>query len=128
MAGTNQKRALQLESLVKRIEDSRPRLGREITVLRRKLDIRSRLKSTVLQKPWLLFGGSVGAGLLLTRVFRRRKSTVIADTVVVKKRKWTAVVLSAVITFLQPWIKHVVTSELQRRLKANAFRPGGRSE
>ena len=113
MAPAPEKHSAEVEALIRRLEASRDGLGGHIVELRHKLDVPARIKGAVMGKPWLWFGGSLGAGLVASRLFRRPRKTK-------KKGKLFGLLFTTAITFLKPTLTRVITSELQRRFMDHA--------
>jgi hypothetical protein len=61
----------QTDALSARLAASRASLGSDLAVIRRRLDVPARVKDSILSKPLLWFGGSLGAGLLASMLLRR---------------------------------------------------------
>ncbi len=104
------------QALIDRIEASRRRLGGEIVGLKAKLNLPAQFRKQIARRPWLSFGASAAGGLLLAGILRRPRRQ--------KKRrsrlvKWAT---PALLALLKPWLRSVVTRELQRR-----FLPAARS-
>ncbi len=95
-------------ALIERIERSRGQLGGHLVDLRRTLDVPARVKQSILRKPLAWFGGSLGIGLLASRLLRRpRKSA--------PRPGWLGLLLTGAVALFKPIVKGVITSELQRR-------------
>lgn len=99
-----------LAELIRRIEGTRNDLEGHVHKLRRTLDVPSRVRQSILHRPMTWFGGSMGAGLLASRLFRRRPKR--------KERKskgFFGLILATVLALLKPALKNLVVNELQRR-------------
>ena len=103
------------EALIRRLEASRQQLGVHVAAVRHKLDVPRRVREHVARKPLLWFGGSLGVGLVASRLLRRPRKKTKA-----KAAGLMGILLPTLVAVLKPLLKHVVTSELQRRLMANA--------
>jgi hypothetical protein len=66
----------QTDALSARLAASRASLGSELATLRRTLDLPARVKDSVLSKPLVWFGGSLGAGLLASMLLKRPRPVV----------------------------------------------------
>lgn len=110
------------QALIDRIEASRRHLGPEIIGLREKLDVPKQLKRKIRQKPWLWFGGSAAAGLLVTLVLRRPRRA--------KKRKspLLQLLMPAALAILKPWLKSLAIREVQRRFMPETASPEKRTQ
>lgn len=115
-------RESETQALIERIEASRRNLGHEVIGLREKLDVPKQLKRKIRQKPWLWFGGSAAAGLLVTLVLRRPRR--------VKKRKspLLQLLMPAALAILKPWLKSLATREVQRRFMPETASPEKRTQ
>lgn len=114
MAREPEKRTAETEALIQRLEASRSDLGEQVVDLRQRLDVPTRIKSSVKGKPWLWFGGAMGAGLVLGRILRRPKKT----KIIRKKNPLIGFALTTGFALLKTALKQVVTNELQRRRTA----------
>lgn len=113
MAAAPEKPSADVEALIQRMAASREDLGSQLAELRYKIDVPARIKGSVAGKPWLWFGGSLGAGFVASRMLRRPKK-------VKTKGKWLGFLLTTAFTILKPTVMRVVTSELQRRFMDHA--------
>lgn len=98
----------ELERLIRRIGQSRSAVDHHARTLRDKLDVPTRIKSSLNSNPLAWFGGSVGVGLLTSWILRRPKKTQ-------KRRGWSGLLLGTLFTLAKPTVQSVITSELQRR-------------
>lgn len=113
MAAAPEEQSPDVEALIQRMAASRDQLGGHLAELRHKVDVPARIKGSVMGKPWLWFGGSLGAGFIASRVLRRPRK-------VKTNRKWLGFLLTTGFTILKPTLMRVVTSELQRRFMDHA--------
>jgi hypothetical protein len=101
-----------LQTLIARIAASRGAVARDIAHLRRRLDVPSRVKESVLSRPLAWLGGSLGAGFLTSMVLKRRRPTKTEE--VVKKSLWT-VLLGGAFTLARPALQSWALREFQTR-------------
>jgi len=66
----------QTDALSARLAASRASLGSDLATLRRTLDLPARVKDSVLSKPLVWFGGSLGVGLLASMLLKRPRPVV----------------------------------------------------
>lgn len=111
MAREPEKRSAETEALIQRLEASRSSLGDRVVGLRQRLDVPARIKGSVQGKPWLWFGGAMGAGWIVSRILRRPKKTKKSQ----KKNPFIGFALTTGFAILKPVLRQVVTNELQRR-------------
>ena len=102
-----------LETLIARIAASRGAVARDIAPLRRRLDVPSRVKESILSKPLAWRGGSLGAGLLTSLILKRRRRPAKTEAVV-KKSLWT-VLLGGAFTLARPALQSWALREFQSR-------------
>ncbi len=102
-----------LEILIARIAASRGAVARDIAHLRRRLDVPSRVKESILSKPLAWLGGSLGAGLLTSLILKRRRRPAKTEAVV-KKSLWT-VLLGGAFTLARPALQSWALREFQSR-------------
>ena len=102
-----------LEILIARIAASRGAVARDIAHLRRRLDVPSRVKESILSKPLAWLGGSLGAGLLTSLILKRRRRPAKTEAVV-KKSLWTVLVGGA-FTLARPALQSWALREFQSR-------------
>lgn len=95
-------------ALIERIERSRGHLGGHLLEVRRAVDVPGRIKHSIRSKPFAWFGGSMGAGVLLSRLLRRPRKAA-------KRTGWMGLMLTGTFALLKPILRGVITSELQRR-------------
>jgi len=100
-------------ALIERIERSRGAVGGHLLEVRRALDVPGRIKHSIRRRPFAWFGGSMGIGLLASRLFRRPRKAV-------KRSGWSGLLLTGTLALLKPILKGVITSELQRRFIRHA--------
>lgn len=103
------------EALIARIEASRATLTTEAHRLRHRLDVPARLKDSVLSKPLAWFGGSLGAGLAASLLFRgrRRRERRVAP---VAKRSLLAVLAGGLFTLIRPLLQEWALGALKNRI------------
>lgn len=66
----------QTDALSARLAASRASLGSDLAQIRRRLDVPARVKDSILSKPLVWFGGSLGVGLLASMLLRRPRPQV----------------------------------------------------
>jgi hypothetical protein len=98
--------------LIRRIETSRSGLGGHVVELKRSLDVPLRIKNSVSSRPLAWFGGSLGLGLVASRLLRRKPRKT-------RKTRMTAFMFTAILSLLKPALKGMLISELQRRFKVH---------
>ncbi|MEK7952493.1 hypothetical protein [Luteolibacter soli] len=103
----------QTEALIARLAASRSDLGRDVAILRHRLDVPARVKESVMSKPLAWFGGSLGAGLVASFLLRGRKSAPKQEKVV--RRSLWGLALSGAFTLARPALQTWATNELQKR-------------
>ncbi|MFC7338911.1 hypothetical protein ACFQY0_17070 [Haloferula chungangensis] len=104
----------EIAELIRRIEDSRANVGNHVAQLRRSLDVPSRIKHSVTSSPLAWFGGSLGAGVLASRIFRRKPKKVAT-----KSKGIIGLLIATIMTMVKPAIRGILVSELQRRFKVH---------
>lgn len=104
----------EIAELIRRIEDSRANVGNHVAQLKRSLDVPSRIKKSVVSSPLAWFGGSLGAGVLASRIFRRKPKKVAA-----KSKGIIGLLIATAMTLIKPAIRGIIMSELQRRFKVH---------
>lgn len=113
MARDPQKRP-EVAELIRRIENSRASVETHVVQLKRSLDVPSRLKQSVTSSPLAWFGGSLGVGVIASRIFRRKPKK--AES---KSKGITGLLLTTLLTLIKPAIRGILMSELQRRFKVH---------
>lgn len=98
--------------LIRRIENSRNELQEHVVQLKRTLDVPSRIKHSVTSRPLAWFGGSLGLGLVASKVLRRKPKQN-------RKKSMAGFLITAILTLLKPALKGILVSELQRRFKVH---------
>ncbi|MEP4078281.1 hypothetical protein [Haloferula sp.] len=98
--------------LIRQIESSRSSVGGHVVQLKRSLDIPSRFKHSVTTHPGAWFGGSLGLGLISSRIFRRKPKKT-------EKKGKRSLLVTTLITLSKPAIKGFLVSEIQRRFKVH---------
>lgn len=66
----------QTDALSARLAASRASLGSDLARIRHRLDVPARVKDSILSKPLVWFGGSLGVGLLASMLLRRPRPQV----------------------------------------------------
>lgn len=105
----------EVAELIRRIENSRRSVEVNVAQLKRTLDVPSRVKTSVTSNPIAWFGGSLGFGLVASRLFRRKPKKA------QKKSSMTGILITAILALLKPALKGILMSELQRRFKVHTF-------
>jgi len=98
--------------LIRRIENSRNELQGHVVQLKRSLDVPSRIKQSVTTRPLAWFGGSLGLGVVASRVLRRKPKKN-------QKKSVAGFLFTAILTLLKPALKGMLIGELQRRFKVH---------
>jgi hypothetical protein len=107
-----------LETLIARIAASRGAVAHDIAHLRRRLDVPSRIKESVLSKPLAWLGGSLGAGFVTSLLLKRRRPP--KTEAVVKKSLW-AVLLGGAFTLARPALQSWASREFQNRFAQSRY-------
>jgi hypothetical protein len=102
------------QALITRLSASRADLGRDVAVLRRRLDVPARVKESVMSKPLTWFGGSLGAGLVASFLLKGRKSSPPKQEQVVRRSLWS-LALGGIFTLARPALQTWATNELKKR-------------
>ena len=102
----------EVAELIRRIENSRSGLGEHVAQLKRSLDVPSRIKHSVTSRPLAWFGGSLGIGLVASRLLRRKPKEI-------KKKGMTGFLITAMLALLKPALKGLLMGELQHRFKVH---------
>ncbi|MEM1083073.1 MAG: hypothetical protein AAGI48_03055 [Verrucomicrobiota bacterium] len=103
----------EVAELIRRLEGSRGQLEGHVRQLKRALDVPSRVRHSVASHPLAWFGGSLGAGLIVSKLLRRKK------TKEQKRKSFFGFLFASLLTLLKPALKGIVLSEIQRRLKVH---------
>lgn len=101
------------QALIARIAASRATVGHELVVLRRRLDVPARMKKSVRSKPLAWFGGSLGAGLVASFLFKGRRSEPTQEKVV--RRSLWSLALGGAFTLARPALQTLAMNELRKR-------------
>lgn len=101
----------EVAELIQRIENSRGSLGEHVAQLKRKIDVPSRIKHSIFDRPTAWFGGSLGVGFVASRLLRRKPKKA------ARKGGLIALLFSTLLTLLKPAVKGMILAELQRRFK-----------
>lgn len=93
----------EIQRLVSLSEESRLALGQEILAVRQRLDVKSRLRHSIMQKPsqWL-FGG-LASGIVASLLFRRRAPRVKSAAKRSLPLALVGIALAALRPFVQSW-------------------------
>jgi hypothetical protein len=118
--------AEELERWVRLASASRSQLSHEIVTLKRRLDVPTRLKSSLKAHPSRWITGSVLSGLGASLLFRRK-----SNTAPLKQRSFplaaAGLILTAVRPLLKVWladqVKNYVSGSSTRRPPAGSSRP-----
>lgn len=100
--------APEVERLIARLEQSREQVRRHADGLRECLDVPGRLRKSLRSHPVAWFGGSLGAGMIASRLLRRPRARK-------ARRGWFGPLLGAAFTLSRPLLQQMITSEVQRR-------------
>jgi len=103
----------QTEALIARLAASRADLGRDVAVLRHRLDVPARVKESVMSKPLAWFGGSLGVGLLASFLLKGRKSPPKSEKMV--RRSLWSLALGGAFTLARPALQTWAMNELRKR-------------
>jgi hypothetical protein len=103
----------QTSHLIERIAASRTALGDNLLDLRHRLDVPARVKDSLVSKPMVWFGGSLGVGLLASLAFRRPRGAPRPERP--RRRGWMGVVLGGAMTLARPALQSWALRELQSR-------------
>lgn len=103
-------RVTEKEALIRRLEESRRGMGRQVKSLQHALDIPARLKEQVKKHPLAVFGGSAAGGWVVSKILRRPKKSAPA----VKKGFW-GIVIPFILSVLKPVLQNLLIREVQRR-------------
>ena len=113
----------QAEALIARIAASRVALATDLAGIRRKLDVPTRVKDSILSKPLAWFGGSLGAGFL-ANTFLKRKRVPPAEKA---KRGLLSILLGGAFTLARPAIQNWAMQEARKRFAIPRNDTGGHS-
>lgn len=100
--------ANEVERLIARLARSRSEVGEHAAQLRERLNVPKRLRKSLLRHPIAWFGGSLGTGVLASRLLRRRRAAKPA-------RSWFGALLGLAFTFSRPLLQQFFAREFQRR-------------
>ncbi|MCW1924662.1 hypothetical protein OKA05_19005 [Luteolibacter arcticus] len=103
------------QALIARIAASRTTVGHEFAVLRHRLDVPARVKDSVMSKPLAWFGGSLGAGLLASFLFKGRKSSSEPVPEKVVRRSLWSLAIGGAFTLARPALQTWAMNELRKR-------------
>ena len=104
-----------LEALIARIAASRIAVSTDLTTMRHRMDFRTRVKDSVLARPVAWLGGSLGAGFLVSALFkRRRRRSASVEKEKVKGGLW-GMLLGGAFTLARPALQSWALREFQTR-------------
>ncbi|WP_367874621.1 hypothetical protein [Luteolibacter sp. Populi] len=103
-----------LETLIARIAASRIAVAADLTSLRHRMDFRTRVKDSILAKPVAWLGGSLGAGFLVSALFKRRRRAKSTEAAKVKGGLW-GMLLGGAFTLARPALQSWALREFQTR-------------
>ena len=114
----------QLAGLIQQAEASRLALTESHARLRRRLDVPTRIKSSIISAPAKWLGGSIAAGLAASLCLRPRIKKIPTEAIITKKQRgFTIGLLTLLFTLSKPAIKSCATNLLRnylaRRLTKN---------
>ncbi len=98
------------EALIARIAASRVSLGTDLGLLRRRWDIPTRVKDSILSKPLAWFGGSLGVGLVASLLLKRPR---VREEK--KHRGWWSLALGGAFTLARPALQSWALREAKKR-------------
>ncbi|QJE95418.1 hypothetical protein [Luteolibacter luteus] len=101
----------QAEALIARIAASRVALAADLAEVRRRLDVPTRMKESILSKPLAWFGGSLGAGFLASALLKKKRVPPAEKA----KRGFLAVVLGGLFTMARPALQNWALQEARKR-------------
>ncbi len=102
--------ANEVERLIARLARSRSEVGEHAVQLRERLNVPKRLRKSLLRHPIAWFGGSLGTGVIASRLLRRRRAAKPA-------RSWFGALLGLAFTFSRPLLQQLFAREFQRRFQ-----------
>ena len=102
----------QTDALSARLAASRATLGSDLAQLRRRLDVPARVKDSILSKPLVWFGGSLGVGLLASMLVRRPRPQVRESNV---SRSLWKLALGGAFTLARPALQSWAIREFGKR-------------
>lgn len=103
----------QTEALIARIAASRAAVGRDLALLKHRMDVPARVKESVLSKPIAWFGGSLGVGLVASLLLKGRKSRPKPEKIV--RRSLWSLALGGAFTLMRPALQSWALHELRKR-------------
>lgn len=98
--------------MIERIAASRAALGDNLLDLRHRLDVPARVKDSLVSKPLVWFGGSLGVGLLASLAFKRPRAAPRAER---PRRGWMGLILGGAMTLARPALQSWALREIQSR-------------
>lgn len=102
----------QTSRLIERIAASRAALGDNLLDLRHRLDVPARVKDSLVSKPLVWFGGSLGVGLLASLAFKRPRAAPRPER---PRRGWMGLLLGGAMTLARPALQSWALREIQSR-------------
>lgn len=113
----------EIQQLIRLAEVSRSCLGDEVSALKRRLDVPSRIRASLSDHPTSWLFGSLASGLAASLMFRRRP----APAVVKKSRGMVGILLGVGLTAARPLLKVWLTNQVGRWLSdSSSNAPGDR--
>ena len=112
----------QTDALIARIAASRVALAADLADLRRRLDVPTRVKDSILSKPLAWFGGSLGAGFLASALFKKR-----VPRAEKAKRGFLGILLGGLFTLARPALQNWAMQEARKRFVIPRNDSGGHS-
>jgi hypothetical protein len=100
------------EALIARIEASRHALGDDLGALRRRFDVPSRVRESFRSRPLAWFGGSLGAGLAASLLFKRPRP---APAPASPRRGRWGMILGGAFTLARPALQSWALKQLGNR-------------
>lgn len=114
----------QKEALIARIAASRAAVASEVATVRRRLDVKSRVKESFMAKPLAWFGGSLGAGFLASIVTKRRPRRAAKVVEKTARRSLWSLALGGAFALARPALQAWAADAVRKRLSVPAS--GGR--
>ena len=102
----------QTDALSARLAASRVALGHDLATVRHRLDVRARLKDSILSKPMLWFGGSLGVGLLASLLLKRPRPAASESK---PSRSLLKLALGGAFALARPALQTWATGEFKKR-------------
>jgi hypothetical protein len=102
------------QALIARIAASRAAVGRDVAMLRHRMDVPARVKDSVMSKPLAWFGGSLGVGLVASLLLKGRHARPRPEKAAVRRSLWS-LALGGAFTLARPALQSWAMNELRRR-------------